>query len=316
MKFPKFLSKIVLAPMAGYTDAPFRQLCVKYGAGGAYSELVSASAVVRGNKKTFEMLKARGENYPLGVQLFGSSAEEISNAAKICAEYAHEGKCGAKFVDLNFGCPASKVVRSGAGSAILATPKKAGEIVRACAEKCALPITAKIRLGFKEKNYLEVAKIVEDAGASALCVHCRTREEGFSEKFDWNAIGEIKDALGIPVIGNGGVKVPSDAKRMMEQTGCRYVMVGRAALGNPYFFEGKGEKEVSAQMRFDAFFEYLEIARRMDALKYEYAKAHALEFAAGFEKANRLRERISREKSSDGIGALFSSYSLSSERKM
>lgn len=302
--------------MAAYTDAPFRFLCAKYGAGAAYTELVSASAVVRGNKKTFEMLKARGENYPLGVQLFGSNAQEISQAAKICGEYAQEGKCDAKFVDLNFGCPASKVVRSGAGSAILATPKKAGEIVRECVRKCELPITVKIRLGFKEKNYLEVAKIVEDAGACALCVHCRTKEEGFSERFDWNAIGEIRGALKIPLIGNGGVRVPKDAHRMMEQTGCDYVMVARAALGNPYFFSGKGADEVSAQMRFSAFFEYLGIAREMGALQYEYAKAHALEFASGFEKANRMREKLGKEKSVEGIEKLFSDYSLSSEKKM
>ncbi|VVB58695.1 tRNA-dihydrouridine synthase B [Candidatus Anstonella stagnisolia] len=296
--------------MAAYTDAPFRSLCAKYGAGAAYTELVSASAIVRKNPKTFEMVRARGEKYPLGLQIFGSSAEEISNAAKICGEYAQEGKCDAKFVDLNFGCPASKVVRIGGGSAILATPKKAGEIVNACVKKCALPISVKIRLGFKEKNYLEVAKIVEGAGASALCVHCRTKEEGFSEKFDWNAIGEIKSAVSIPLIGNGGVRMPADAKRMMEQTGCDYVMVGRAALGNPYFFAGKGAREVDARMRFAAFSEYLEIARKMDALQYEYVKAHALEFASGFEKANRVRERLGKGKSVEEIETVIKEVAL------
>lgn len=302
---PAFLSKTVLAPMAGYTDAPFRMLCMENGAGACYSELVSASAIVRKNPKTLQMISARGEKYPLGLQLFGSNAQEISAAAKTCGELSQSGLCDAKFIDLNFGCPASKVTRIGAGSAILSTPQKAGEIVQQCVRKCALPITAKIRLGFRERNYLEVAKIIESAGASALCVHCRTKEEGFSEKFDWNAIMEIKRALSIPLIGNGGVRTPPDALRMMDCTGCDCVMAGRAALGNPYFFAGKSGAQITKRQRLDAFLRYLFLARSCGWLECEYAKAHALEFASGFGGANRVREKICRAKSIAEIEGTF-----------
>ena len=305
MQTPSFLSKIVLAPMAGYTDAPFRMLCAKHGAGAAYTELVSASALVRKNPRTFEMIRQCGENYPLGLQLFGSSAQEIASAARICEEYVQKKECDAKFIDLNFGCPASKVTKIGAGSAILATPQKAGEIVRECVRKCSLPITAKIRLGFKEKNYMEVARIIEDAGASMICVHCRTKEEGFSEKFDWNALAQIKGSISIPLIGNGGVRTPQDASRMMQETGCDYVMVARGALGNPYFFSGKSASVVTQGERLCAFLEYLSLARKCDWLQSEYLKAHALEFASGFKGANRVREKISKAKSPEEIETIF-----------
>jgi len=305
---------LLLAPMAGYTDAAFRKLCVKHGASGAYTELISASAINRTNKKTEGMLAPHRENYPLGIQLFGSNADEISKAAEKVSELSASGACDAKSIDLNFGCPVRKVTRTGAGSAMLATPKKAGEIIEECTKSSQLPITAKIRLGFKTKNYLEVSKIIEQAGASAITIHARTKEEGFSGSADWNAICEVKNSLSIPVIGNGGIAQPQDVLRMKEQTSCDAIMIGRAALGNPLFFsqarhalEGKEFQETFLAQRKKLFLEYLAIAKRTSTLEFGYAKAHAIEFAKGFSGANIVRAGISRANSLEGIVKILDS---------
>jgi tRNA-dihydrouridine synthase B len=303
---------LLLAPMAGYTDPAYRMLCVKYGASGAYTELISATAVIRTNKKTESMLAARGEKYPLGIQLFGSKPEEVARAASIISELTSSGKCDAKFIDLNFGCPVRKVTRTGAGSAMLATPKKAGDIIEKCTKSSPLPITAKIRLGYKEKNYLEVSKIIEQAGASALCIHARTKEQGFGPDYDWNAITEVKNSLSIPVIGNGGIEKPEDVLRMKNQTNCDATMIGRAALGNPLFFlqarkaiEGKEFQETTLAQRKKLFLEYISLAERTSTYGFGYAKAHSIEFAAGFPGAGEVRAKISRAASLDGLKAFF-----------
>jgi tRNA-dihydrouridine synthase B len=304
---------IVLAPMAGYTDAPFRMLCAKYGASGAYTELISASAVIRKNKQTLGMLQSRGEKYQLGAQLFGSKTEEIANAAAMVGGMCSRGACDAKFIDLNFGCPARKVVLAGAGSAILATPKKCGEIIEACVKKAGMPITAKIRLGYKSRNYLEVAKTIESAGASAICVHARTKDEGFGAKADWDAIAEVKNSVNIPVIGNGGISGPEDVLRMKARTGCDAAMVGRAALGNPFFFSrakaalfGKEIPDATVEQKKKLFLDYLSLAEKCGCLDFGYAKAHAFEFARGFKGAAAERGKISRCKTLDEIRKYFS----------
>jgi tRNA-dihydrouridine synthase B len=246
------------------------------------------------------------------VQLFGSRAEEIASAAAIVSDLSSSGSCDAKFIDLNFGCPARKVVRAGAGSAILSTPKKCGEIIKACAKKSSLPITAKIRLGYSGKNYLEVAKIIEDAGAAMLVVHARTADEDFGASADWHAIAEVKSALSIPVIGNGGIGKAADVLRMKERTGCNGVMIGRAALGNPFIFSqakaalsGREIPDATVAQRKAAFLEYLSLAQKMDCLNFGYAKAHAFEFARGFKGAAAERGKISRSKTIDELRQFF-----------
>lgn len=227
---------IVLAPMAGISNPSFMKIAEEMKVGLAYTELISAEAIVRGNKKTFEMLTGIEDlKIPVGVQLFGSDAVTLKKAAIIITNLYKN-----VFIDINMGCPVPKVVlKSQSGSALLKNPEKIYEIVSSVTNAINVPVTVKIRSGwdFNSINALEVSKVVESAGASAITIHPRTRSQGYSGNADWNIIKQVKDSVSIPVIGNGDIKSCYDAKRMFEETGCDAVMIGRGLLGNPWLIK-------------------------------------------------------------------------------
>ena len=225
-------NNVFLAPMAGVTDLPFRILCKEMGCGLVYSEMVSAKGILYDNKNTTELLEVDAKERPVAVQLFGSDPEILGAMAKKIEEYPID------IIDVNMGCPAPKIVKNGEGSCLMKTPELVGKIVRSLVESQKKPVTIKFRKGFDEEhiNAVEIAKIAEANGASAVAVHGRTREQYYSGKADWDIIKEVKAAVQIPVIGNGDVDSPEKAKAIMDQTGCDGVMIGRAAEGNPWIF--------------------------------------------------------------------------------
>ena len=228
-------NNICLAPMAGFCNSAFRRIVKEMGAGLVFAEMVSDKAIYYGSEKTIDMLKMTEEERPLAQQIFGSDKESFVFAAKKVMEIMKPD-----IIDINMGCPVPKVaVKSQAGSALLKNPSKIKEIVSAVVEAVDVPVTVKIRSGWDSNsiNAVEVAKIIEEAGASAITVHPRTRAQGYSGKADWSIIKQVKEAVSIPVIGNGDIKSVDDAVRMINETNCDAVMIGRAALSNPFIFK-------------------------------------------------------------------------------
>ncbi|MGN0158963.1 MAG: tRNA dihydrouridine synthase DusB [Brotaphodocola sp.] len=225
-------NNLILAPMAGVTDLPFRLLCKEQGCGLLYTEMVSAKAILYKNKNTQELLKVIPEERPIAVQLFGSDPEIVS-------DIAHQIENGPyDFIDINMGCPVPKIVGNGEGSALMKEPKLVEKILSSMVKKVKKPVTVKFRKGFNDDNInaVEIAKIAESCGVAAVAVHGRTREQYYSGKADWDIIRQVKEAVKIPVIGNGDIFTPQDAKRMLEETGCDGLMIARGARGNPWIF--------------------------------------------------------------------------------
>ena len=225
-------NQIVLAPMAGISNTSYRKIIKEMGAGLIYAEMVSDKAIMYSNEKTFDLLKMTDEERPIAQQIFGSDVESFVIAAKKVEDTQHPD-----IIDINMGCPVPKVaVRAQAGSALLKNPDKIFEIISAVVKAVKVPVTVKIRSGWDEKNInaVEVAKVCEKAGASAIAIHARTRSQGYSGKADWSIIKKVKEAVNIPVIGNGDVNTPELAKKMLEETNCDAVMIGRGVLGNPW----------------------------------------------------------------------------------
>lgn len=229
----KIKNRLALGPMAGVTDQPFRILCREQGCGLLYTEMVSAKAIFYNNKNTKELLDVKEEERPVAVQLFGSDPEIISSMAARIEDGPYD------MIDFNMGCPVPKVVNNQEGSALMKNPKLVEEIFTALVKKVKKPVTVKFRKGFNDAsvNAVEIAKIVESCGVSAVAVHGRTREQFYSGKADWDIIRQVKEAVKIPVIGNGDIFKPQDAKRMLEETGCDGLMVARGAQGNPWIFK-------------------------------------------------------------------------------
>ncbi len=234
----------ILAPMAGVTDLPFRLLCKEQGAGLLCMEMVSAKAIQYNNKNTKALLEIHPEEEPVSLQLFGSDPEVISEVARQIEELPFA------ILDINMGCPVPKIVRNGEGSALMNQPKLVYEIVQKTVKAIQKPVTVKIRKGFNDEsiNAVEIAKIIEDAGGAAVAVHGRTREQYYSGKADWDIIRQVKEAVSIPIIGNGDVTSGESALAMMRETGCDGVMIGRGAQGNPWIFSELREYEKTGQM--------------------------------------------------------------------
>lgn len=231
-----------LAPMAGVADRAFRELCVDFGAAYVVSEMVSAKGITYNNDKSRELLELSEKERPAAVQLFGYEPDVMAKAAVIAMEYQPN------IIDINMGCPAPKIAMNGSGSALMKNPDLCGEIVAAVKKAVAVPVTVKIRKGWDKNsvNAVEVAKICEQAGADAITVHGRTREQQYMPSADWDIIRQVKKAVGIPVIGNGDIINAQSAAKMLEETNCDLVMIGRGALGNPWIFQ-----EISMLMEHD-----------------------------------------------------------------
>jgi len=305
-------NNVFLAPMAGVTDAAFRALCFEHGCGLACTEMVSAKGILYDNANTKALLDTSppGGAGVTAAQLFGRDPQSLADAAKKITEYED---CDISLIDINMGCPAPKIVKNGEGSALMKEPALAGRIIEAVARAAGRPVTVKMRSGFDEgrKNAAEIAKIAELSGAAAVCVHGRTREQYYSGRADWNAVAEVKRAVGIPVIGNGDVNSPESARAMLDQTGCDAVAVGRGALGDPWLFArilgllnaGAAPPEPALNAKLEAAVRH---ARMLASLKGEHIailemRKHLAWYIKGTPGSARLRAEVNALKTLDAL---------------
>lgn len=305
---------LILAPMAGVTDLPFRVLCKEMGADLIYTEMVSAKGIYYDNKNTEALLQVLEEERPVALQLFGSDPKLMAEMAKKIEPRNFD------ILDINMGCPVPKVVNNMEGSALLTNPKLVGEIVKSVSSAIEKPLTIKIRKGFgkDECNAVEIAKIIEDNGAAAVAIHGRTREQYYTGEADWEVIAKVKEAVSIPVFGNGDVTSPELAKKMLDYTNCDAVMIARGVRGNPWLF--KQIKDYFETGSYDAkpsIEEVVKTIKRHARLQVEYKgeytgiremRKHVAWYTTGYHESSRLRNRVNEIETIDALDALLDEY--------
>ena len=304
-------NNLILAPMAGVSDLPFRLLCREQGAGLVCMEMVSAKAILYKNRNTEELLTIDPKEHPVSLQLFGSDPDIISEIAKQIEERPFD------ILDLNMGCPVPKVVNNGDGSALMKNPRLAGEIIEKTARAIKKPLTVKIRKGFDDAhvNAVELAHIAQESCAAAVAVHGRTREQYYAGHADWDIIRQVKEAVSIPVIGNGDIRTPEDVAAMAEQTGCDGYMIARGAEGNPWIFRQILHYfETGEHLARPDFSEVTEMLLRHAKMqidcKGDYTgireiRKHAAWYTAGYRNSSKLRGRINEVENYEQLEALF-----------
>ncbi len=305
---------LLLAPLAGISNRAFRMLARKYGASMCYTEMISSEAIVRNQKKTLNMIDIDPDEHPVGVQLFGSEPSSLAKAVRKVLEF------GPDLIDLNLGCQVKKVVRKNGGAALLKNEALAGELMSAAVENSTVPITIKMRTGWDSQSdvYIDVGKMAERKGVSAITLHPRSRTENYSKKADWSKIALLKKEVSIPVIGNGDINIPQDAENMFQQTGCDAIMLGRAAMKNPYIFtriktylsEGKLMPDLSINERIDLALEHarLLVEQFGDRIGARMMRKHLVWYSKGFPGGAELRPRLKGVESYENIRDLFYAY--------
>lgn len=308
-------NRVVVAPMAGVSNVAFRTIAKEFGAGLIYTEMVSDKGLIYDNQKTKSMLQVDPLEHPLSLQVFGGDIESIVEAAKFLDQHTN-----CDIIDVNMGCPVQKIAKVQAGAKLLQEPDKIYEMVKALVESVSKPVTVKIRAGWDldHINAVEVAKLIEAAGASAIAIHPRTRTQMYEGHSNWDIIRQVKEAVNIPVIGNGDVKTPEDAKQMLEETGCDAVMIGRAALGNPwmiaqtvsYLETGEYESEPDAVTKVDMCLKH---ARKLIELKGERIaikemRTHAPWYLKGLPKATKVKAASTQVSSYKELEVLLNDY--------
>ena len=320
MKIGRLLltNNIILAPMAGITDLPYRLIMKRFGAGLVFTEMVSANGLIRAGRRTRELLRSDPDERPLGVQLFGEDPAVLAEAARLVDN-------AGELLDINLGCPVNKVVRSGAGSALLRTPQQIGRIVAAVVRATELPVTVKIRSGWDagSVNFLEVGRIAAAEGAAAVTLHPRTRAQGFGGRANWRQIAELKAALDIPVIGSGDIFSAEDALAMLQQTGCDGIMIGRGGYGNPWLINAILNRQAGAAWLPPSLGERLQVARdhlELFASCFGAGKAvremrkHLCWYSRGLNGAAGFRTRVNHAATSDELYTALDEFFASAEQ--